>query len=574
MKAKTHVECTISSLKELLENQSLAIQVDGKSLTVAHLYAVANLAKPFTCEIPESSVEEMKQNSEYLAKKVENGTVIYGVNTGFGGSADVRSEDKLEIQKSLIRHLNAGFGAKLPASLVRATMLVRANSVSLAFSGVRPRIPKMLLEMLARDIVPLVPKRGSVSASGDLMPTSYIAASMMGREDIMVEVKGQEKSAADALREAFMEPITFQAKEALATINASSFASALAACVLFEANAAALLTQAATAMSVEAMCGSTETFHPLVHQCLPHSGQQEVAANIRSLLTGSHFTLHASDVMKNPAGALKQDRYALRTSPQWLGPVVETLVESTRRIQIEINSANDNPLIDHRSDSILHCGNFQGTSITVAMDQTRQSLQLCGKLLFAQMSEIIHCKLNNGLPPNLSGCNVSTDFGFKGMDTAMASYMSELDYLTNPISNHVLSAEMHNQGVNSLALISARLTQEALEILLMIVANILCSQLQAIDLRWLQKKVEQHISVLLTKYNINASLVPAVVWPWYTFLFCPRETVDAMVAAGVTNGLDKKVFQDEVIVYMEGCLAEVKEGRNIEDISGSLGEGE
>ena len=133
------------------------------------------------------------------------------------------------------------------------------------------------------------------------------------------------------------------------------------------------------------------------------------------------------------------------------------MLNSIDRSTSEINSANDNPLIDHRRDEIIHGGNFQGASITVAMDQRKQALQMCGKMLFGQMSELVNFKLSNGLPPNLSGSDTNTDMGYKGTDIAMASYCSELDYLGYGLTNHVLSTELHNQSVNSLALISARM---------------------------------------------------------------------------------------------------------------------
>ena len=161
------------------------------------------------------------------------------------------------------------------------------------------------------DLIPVVPKRGSVSASGDLMPTSYIASCMMGRSDARVTLKGEPMTAPEALSKLNLTPVTFQEKEALAVINAGSFASSLGAQVLYEANIAALLTQVATALSVEALSGRVESFHPLIHQCLAHPGQQEVAANIRAMLDGSLMVADPKEHEpgKDKAGVLKQDRY-------------------------------------------------------------------------------------------------------------------------------------------------------------------------------------------------------------------------------------------------------------------------
>ncbi|XP_063446672.1 uncharacterized protein LOC134726202 [Mytilus trossulus] len=165
-----------------------------------------------------------------------------------------------------------------------------------------------------------------------------------------------------------------------------------------------------------------------------------------SILEGSKLAITTLDMhLPDKCGVLKEDRYSVRSSPQWLGPAVETLNEACRRITIELNSANDNPLIDHRTDTVLHNANFQGETMSIAMDQTRQALGICGKLQFALFEEVVNDKLNFGLPPNLSGCDINVDFGFKDCDIAMASYMSELDHFVNPMSNHILSAECHNR---------------------------------------------------------------------------------------------------------------------------------
>ncbi|KAI0222402.1 Phenylalanine aminomutase (L-beta-phenylalanine forming), partial [Lamellibrachia satsuma] len=484
---KTHAALAISSLEEYKQTEDCVV-INGQGLTLAAIYAVAN-RQSTKVVIEQESVDLMQDNVDYLSGKIRDGMVIYGVNTGYGGSADVRSDDTVELQISLIRHLNAGFGPTFPSELVRAVMLVRANSLSLGFSGIRPTTVQLLVDMLNEDIVPVVPKRGSVSASGDLMPTSYIAACMMGRPDARVVVDGVETAAPAALERARLCPVEFQAKEALAIINAASFASSLGACVLFDANVAVLLTQVATALAVESLEGRVESFHPTIGRCMPHVGLREVASNLTTLLDGSRLAVQELTMeQKDETNRLKQDRYCLRSAPQWLAPVVETMQESVRRITTETNSANDNPLIDHANDAIVHCANFQGVSSTVAMDQARQALQLCGKLIFSQMEEIVNVTLSNGLPPNLAGGDYNVDFGFKGADTAMASYMAELDVLTNPVTNHVV-------------LLSARKTNEALEVLQMMLANMLCCEMQAVDLRWLQRRVNSELDDLIRRHG-------------------------------------------------------------------------
>ena len=561
----------ISSLEEYKQTEDCVV-INGQGLTLAAIYAVANRSTKVAIE--SKSVDLMQDNVDYLSGKIQEGLVIYGVNTGYGGSADVRSDDTIELQISLIRHLNAGFGPTFPTELVRAVMLVRANSLSLGFSGIRPTTVQLLVDMLNEDIVPVVPKRGSVSASGDLMPTSYIAACMMGRPDARVVVDGVETTATAAFQRARLCPVEFQAKEALAVINAASFASSLGACVLFDANVAVLLTQVATALAVESLGGRVESFHPTVGRCMPHAGLREVASNLTTLLDGSRLAVQELTMeQKDETNRLKQDRYCLRSAPQWLAPVVETMQESARRITTETNSANDNPLIDHANDAILHCANFQGISSTVAMDHARQALQLCGKLIFSQMEEIVNVTLSNGLPPNLAGGDYNVDFGFKGADTAMASYMAELDVLTNPVTNHVVSAEMHNQSVNSLGLLSARKTNEALEVLQMMLANMLCCEMQAVDLRWLQRRVNSELDDLFRRHGVDPVAARPHVGPWYKLALQSTTAAAELCDNLDVGGTGRDDFVSDIVGRMEALMTTVRTSDCYSEVYQELGQG-
>ena len=207
------------------------------------------------------------------------------------------------------------------------------------------------------------------------------------------------------------------------------------------------------------------------------------------------------------------------------------------------------------------------------MDQARQAIQLCGKLLFAQISEVINPGMNQGLPPNLAGSDIATDFGFKGMDTATASYMSELDWMTPPLTNHVLSAEMNNQAVNSMALVSARKSEEALEIAFMMLANALTVFCQAIDLRYLQREVMKTLGNLCETYHIQSKQVPALLWPWYQFAFCPRQTATRLVQS-IDNGINMEVFVKDMEEKMTTLMNRLRSGELKAHIKEQLGEGE
>ena len=250
------------------------------------------------------------------------------------------------------------------------------------------------------------------------------------------------------------------------------------------------------------MRGSVGSFNAFFDKVRPHRGQREAAANIRLFLTGSKLAHPEHEDEENRKG-LKQDRYALRTSPQWIGPQLEDLVLAHEQVTTECNSTTDNPLIDLESDAIHHGGNFQAASITSAMEKTRCCLQMFGRMLFSQCTELVNPAMNNGLPPNVAADDPSTSYTMKGADINVAAYMSELAYLANPVSSHVQTAENGNQAINSLALISARYTHMAIDCLSMICATYLYVLCQALDIRAMNRGYLGAIGPAVNKITAN-----------------------------------------------------------------------
>ncbi|PIL27097.1 hypothetical protein GSI_10237 [Ganoderma sinense ZZ0214-1] len=502
--------------------QGQPIVVDGQTLSIAAVAAVARYSASVVLDDSSDIQTRVLKSRQVIAAKVTGQKSVYGVSTGFGGSADTRTSDPLTLGLALFQHQHCGVlpsdtdatsmvlplldpltSTSMPESWVRGAILIRMNSLIRGHSGVRWELIERMGALLRENIIPLVPLRGSISAPlpalvhrrpahrEPLHPRLRRAPDPRGRRIV---------SSREALAAHHIEPISLASKEHLGILNGTAFSASVGALAVYEAVHLSLFAQVCTALCTEAMLGARGSFAPFLHAVArPHPGQVEVAETIADLLEGSQFAVTAEEEKHISAdiGELRQDRYPLRTSAQFLGPQVEDVLSAFAAITIECNSTTDNPLINGETGEVHHGGNFQAMSVTNAMEKTRLALHHVGKLLFAQFTELLNPTMNRGLPPSLAATDPSHNYFAKGIDIHAAAYVGELGYLANPVSTHVQSAEMHNQAVNSLALISARATLNSLEVLSLLTASFLYVLCQALDLRALQHEFQLEADSIL-----------------------------------------------------------------------------
>ncbi|KAG0145230.1 hypothetical protein CROQUDRAFT_723546 [Cronartium quercuum f. sp. fusiforme G11] len=534
----------LEELESLLDSEpgSKKLVLDGYDLSPTEVVANARYGVKTWISSDKVLVDRIAESVAYLESKLD--TAIYGVTTS--GSADTRTDSPEELQMSFLEHQLSGvlplskpssmttmyltdpMANVIPEPITRGAILIRINSLVRGHSAVRLEVLETLMALLNKKLTPMVPLRGTISASGDLMPLSYVAAAICGHPDIRIMDRSSADgrleilSAADALAKHNIKPIFLGPKEGLGISNGTAFSASAACLAAHDAHFLGLMSQVLTALSVEAMVGQAGNYHKFIHEvCRPHPGQVEAAKNIRSLLAGSSLAVHKEEERDLSAdmdqNVLRQDRYPLRTAPQWLGPQIEDLLQVDKTLSCEINSTTDNPLIDLENKFIHNGGNFQAMAVTNAMEHTRLGLHAIGKLSFAQATEMINCTMNKGLPSCLAGDEPSTNYHVKGIDINMAAYTAELGYLASPVSTHVQSAEQHNQAVNSMAFVSARYTIQAVEVLSMLMSGHLYVACMGIDLRVMDLLFRQSLadrmpSMLLKHFDQSGNVDKKQKW--------------------------------------------------------------
>ncbi len=463
------------------------IVLTGADLTIADIEAVARADAPAVLDI--HARERMQEARDVIESLVAEGAVVYGVTTGFGDLATtfIDPAQAGQLQQNLLMSHAAGVGPPFPREVVRAMLLLRANTLALGHSGCRPAVVDAILALLANGIHPVVPEQGSVGASGDLAPLAHLALPLIGRGQ--VEVGGGVVPAADALRDAGLVPLDLQAKEGLSLLNGTQMMSAIGALLLADADRLTRTASVVAAMSVEALLGTDVAFAAAYQLARPHPGQIAVASELRHLLRSSGLQAghhgHAHKV---------QDPYSLRCIPQVHGAVRDALDYLRRVLDIELNSATDNPLvfpgggvadvdtIATGGGRVISGGNFHGEPIALALDFAKIALSELGSISERRTALLVDPRLNGGLPPFLAASS-GIDSGMMIYQYTAAALASENKTLAHPASVDSIPTSANQEDHVSMGSISARHARLVLGHVEQILGIELLVAAQALDLR-------------------------------------------------------------------------------------------
>lgn len=463
-------------------------------------------------ELDESLLSRVNTSFQFL-KEFSKNKVIYGVNTGFGPMAQfkISDEDTHQLQYNLIRSHSSGIGNPLPAQEVKACMLARMNTLSLGNSGVHESVIYLLQELINRDIIPLIFEHGGVGASGDLVQLAHLALVLIGEGEVFY--KGERKSTKDVFEIEGLQPIQVEIREGLALMNGTSVMSGIGIVNAYKANQL-------TDISIKLSCAINEIvqayddhFSEALNGTKRHYGQQKVAERMRAHLADSklirkredHLYTHFEEQEKVFKEKV-QEYYSLRCVPQILGPVLDTLEYTEKVLENEINSANDNPIINVEDQHVYHGGNFHGDYISLEMDKLKIVVTKLTMLAERQLNYLLNAKINEILPPFVNLGKLGFNFGMQGVQFTATSTTAESQMLSNPMYVHSIPNNNDNQDIVSMGTNAAVICRKVIENAFEVLAIEAITIVQAIEYLGFQNEISSSTKEL---YDEVRKIIPA-----------------------------------------------------------------
>ena len=431
-------------------------------------------------------IDHINETHNFLINEIKDGKPIYGITTGYGASGKnyVSYEDSKILQTNLFRFHGCGVGKKLSYKVCKYAVIARTISLSKAKSGVSIELLKRLEMLINKDIIPVIPSQGSVGASGDLTPLSYIAAVVAGEREVYY--KGEIKDVMEVYKELNITPYTFKPKEALAIMNGTTIMSAIALAAILEFEIILDSMESFVAGMFEVLLGDDTPVADFVHLSKPFSGQIQSAKNIKRKIEGSKLT-HGRDDRYDKFFADNdlniQDNYSMRCAPQVLGVIRDNLEISKNWVEQEINSVNDNPLIDGVNKKIYTSGNFYGGYVAHAMDTLKICAGNLADLLDKEFALLVDHKFNRGLGENLKLSTEPFYHGFKAMQITLSSLSADVMKNTTAASIFSRPTESLNQDKVSMGTTAANDFSKMIPDLYNMLSIAFIGMAQAVDIR-------------------------------------------------------------------------------------------
>ncbi|QED46759.1 histidine ammonia-lyase [Cytobacillus dafuensis] len=467
----------------------------GNTLTLAEIKKV--LFEKEKVEPTEESMLAVKESYNAVKRIVEEERVIYGINTGFGKFSDVliNQKDVKDLQLNLIRSHACGVGEPFPESVSRAMLLLRANALLKGFSGARPIIIERLLELVNREIHPVIPQQGSLGASGDLAPLSHLALVLVGEGEVFY--KGKRRPSIEVLMEEGLTPLTLEAKEGLALINGTQAMTAMGVVAYLEAEKLAYQSELIAAVTMEGLNGIIDAFNEKIHLARGYQQQVDTAKRIRAYLSGSQLITKQGEIRV-------QDAYSIRCIPQVHGASWQALDYVKEKLEIEMNAATDNPLVFDEGESVISGGNFHGQPIALAMDFMKIAVAELANISERRIERLVNPQLND-LPPFLSP-EPGLQSGAMILQYCAAALVSENKTLAHPASVDSIPSSANQEDHVSMGTIAARHAYQIIQNANNVLSIELICALQAAEFKGVEKMADKTKAFYLEARKIVPSI--------------------------------------------------------------------
>ena len=452
------------------------VLIDGNSLSLEQFINVVR--KGYKVGLTEDAIERIERSRAIVDDLVREGKVVYGITTGFGKFSDItiNKEETKALQRNLIMSHACGLGEELDEEIVRGIILLRINALAKGYSGVRLSTINTLIDMLNKGVYPVIPEKGSLGASGDLAPLSHMVLVMLGEGEAYFE--GELLPGKEAMDRAGIPIVELTSKEGLALINGTQVMTSIGALVVYDSLLLSKMADVIAALTVEALNGIVDAFDERIHKARPHQGQIDTAKNLLKLLEGSEMISRQGEIRV-------QDAYSLRCIPQVHGSSKDAIRYAKEKVDIEINSATDNPLIFSESESIISGGNFHGQPMALSFDFLGMALSELANISERRFERLVNPQLSN-LPAFLTR-EAGLNSGFMIVQYSAASLVSENKVLAHPASVDSIPSSANQEDHVSMGTIAARKAREIFNNTRKVLAMELLAACQAIDLRGKKK---------------------------------------------------------------------------------------